>query len=500
MNIAQAKQQIKYAMTAYFAKDEFGAYRIPIEKQRPVFMIGPPGIGKTAIMEQIASELGVGLVSYSMTHHTRQSALGLPYINTQEYDGKSYEVSEYTMSEIISSVYNLMRDTGVREGILFLDEINCVSETLAPCMLQFLQYKVFGQHKVPDGWIIVTAGNPPEYNKSVRDFDIVTWDRLKRIDVEADYNTWKDYANKKGIHPSIMTYLAARKKDFYKVESTIDGKSFVTARGWDDLSEMITLYEENNLPVDEDLICQYIQNRKISRDFAIYYDLFRKYKSDYQIDAILKGTVDEQIIVRAMHAPFDERFALLGLLFDAVAAKCKAICETEDILGKIAPILRQIRQNPEVLKALEEMIETLQKCLENDKKASRLSAVKQHTAHRIIATLEGFRKELLQKGFTVGTESFNLIKESYDQTVAHFKKETQDVSSCMDHAFMFCEKAFAESDEILLFVTELTAHYYSARFIGHYGNDKYYLHNKELQFKERQQDIEKRLDALDFSL
>ncbi len=73
MNIAQAKEQIKAAMTAYFTKDEFGSYRIPIEKQRPVFMIGPPGIGKTAVMEQIASELGVGLVSYSMTHHTHLS-------------------------------------------------------------------------------------------------------------------------------------------------------------------------------------------------------------------------------------------------------------------------------------------------------------------------------------------------------------------------------------------------------------------------------------------
>ena len=68
MNIAQAKQQIKSAMTAYFSKDEFGGYRIPIEKQRPVFMIGPPGIGKTAIMEQIAAELGVGLVPFPWPH------------------------------------------------------------------------------------------------------------------------------------------------------------------------------------------------------------------------------------------------------------------------------------------------------------------------------------------------------------------------------------------------------------------------------------------------
>ena len=66
MNIKEAKEQIKNAMTAYFTKNEYGEYVIPIEKQRPVFLIGAPGIGKTAVMEQIAAELGVGLVSYSM--------------------------------------------------------------------------------------------------------------------------------------------------------------------------------------------------------------------------------------------------------------------------------------------------------------------------------------------------------------------------------------------------------------------------------------------------
>lgn len=196
MNIKQAKQEIENAMKAYFTKDETGNYVIPIEKQRPVFLMGPPGIGKTAIMEQIAAEMGVGILSYSMTHHTRQSAMGLPFIVHKNYDGMECDVSEYTMSEIISAIYELMEKSGVKEGILFLDEINCVSETLAPVMLQFLQYKVFGRHKVPKGWIVVTAGNPPEYNNSVRDYDIVTWDRLKRIDVDADFECGKNTPTK----------------------------------------------------------------------------------------------------------------------------------------------------------------------------------------------------------------------------------------------------------------------------------------------------------------
>ncbi len=232
MDIKRAKQEIKDSVEAYLNKNEYGEYRIPALRQRPVLLMGPPGIGKTQIMEQIAKECGIGLVAYTITHHTRQSAVGLPFIKEKTYGGVSYSVTEYTMSEIIASVYEKMEQTGLREGILFIDEINCVSETLAPTMLQFLQCKTFGNQKVPEGWVIVAAGNPPEYNKSVREFDVVTLDRIKLIDVEADYEVWKEYAYKAGIHPAIMAYLEIRKHHFYRMETTVDGKAFVTARGW----------------------------------------------------------------------------------------------------------------------------------------------------------------------------------------------------------------------------------------------------------------------------
>ena len=343
MNIKQAKEQIQNAMKAYFTKDTFGNYLIPIERQRPIFLMGPPGIGKTAIMEQVAAELGVGLVSYSMTHHTRQSALGLPFIEKKVYGGVEYSVSEYTMSEIIASVYDMMERTGLKEGILFLDEINCVSETLAPAMLQFLQYKLFGRHRVPDGWIVVTAGNPPEYNNSVREFDIVTWDRLKRIDVEPDYDVWKEYAYKKGIHPAILTYLDIKKSDFYKIETTVDGKSFVTARGWSDLSDMMKLYEQHGIIIDEKLVAQYLQNKKIAKEFAIYYDLFNKYKSDYQVDKILAGKAPAEIKDRAKGAKFDERLALLGLLLDAITDELKKVNLSEQALTELLNALKNVR-------------------------------------------------------------------------------------------------------------------------------------------------------------
>jgi MoxR-like ATPase len=343
MNIKDAKKQIENAIKSYLAKDKYGEYRIPSEKQRPVFLFGAPGIGKTAIMEQLSKELGIGLVSYSMTHHTRQSAIGLPMIVKKDFGGRQYSVSEYTMSEIIASIYEYMEKTGIREGILFLDEINCVSETLAPSMLQFLQYKIFGGHKVPAGWIVVTAGNPPEYNKSVREFDIVTMDRLKLIRVEEDFAVWKEYAYAVNIHGAVISYLDIKKGDFFVAETTADGMNIVTPRAWEDLSEMIAINESLGITVDEDLISQYLQNKKTAKEFAVYYDLYNKYKNKYQVRDILNGTESEDVRIQASRARFDERLSLIALILEEAAADMTKANEETDVLTNLKPSVKKAK-------------------------------------------------------------------------------------------------------------------------------------------------------------
>ena len=81
MNIQEAKQEIIHTLQAYLRKDDAGNYLFPAVHQRPILLMGPPGIGKTAIMEQVARRCGVGLVAYTITHHTRQSAVGLPDVD-----------------------------------------------------------------------------------------------------------------------------------------------------------------------------------------------------------------------------------------------------------------------------------------------------------------------------------------------------------------------------------------------------------------------------------
>ncbi len=492
MNINEAKEQIKYAMTAYFAKNKYGDYIIPIEKQRPVLLMGPPGIGKTAIMEQIAAELDVALLSYSMTHHTRQSALGLPYITQKKFDGQEYSVSEYTMSEIIVSVYELMEETGKKEGILFLDEINCVSETLAPSMLQFMQYKVFGRHKVPPGWIIVTAGNPPEYNDSVREFDIVTLDRLKRINIEPDYECWKKYAYTYGIHPAIITYLDIKRDDFYKIETTVDGKTFVTARGWSDLSDMIAICEEKNMPVNEMLICQYLQCPKTAKEFAAYYDLFVKYKSDYQIDKILAGK-SEGMVDRAKSAPFDERLALLSLLLDGVMLKIRDVLNNEKALSGVSDSLSAIMGNMDLESSLTHEENKIYDKIEKGRKASSLNE-----AEVIVLRTEADILKQMRESFVENSGSdFKVLKDHFNKLIKEFKKSSAKPSKELNNAFDFCEQSFGDGQEMLIFVTELTTNPYSLNYIARYGCDKYYEHNGELLFYEKQKDILKELGEIE---
>lgn len=505
MNIKRAKEYIKNSVNLYLKKDEFGEYRVPVVRQRPIFLLGAPGIGKTAIMEQIAQELGIALVAYSMTHHTRQSALGLPFITKKNYAGQEISVSEYTMSEIIASVYDTMEQSGFKEGILFLDEINCVSETLAPSMLQFLQYKVFGRHRVPEGWVIVTAGNPPEFNKSVREFDVVTMDRLKLLEVEPEYRIWKEYGVERRIHNAIINYLDLKKDHFYCMEMTVKGRSYVTARGWEDLSQMLYLYEEEQLTVEESLVGQYIRNDRIVKEFTAYYDLYNKYKKDYHIEDILDGQASVQAMARAKDAAFDERLSLLGMLLDRVQADMKDIMEQGAFLKDLLTPLRNIKETAvqslveQVVNQLDKQAECRRRILNNLQTANSLSDEDRKRHRSVLAFLEARRKELFVNDLTGGEEAFAYIKDKYDTAVAKMKQETIKVQRKLHELFAFVEEAFNEGNEMLILVTELTVNSFSAQFIATFGCEDYSRHNKELMLSERKEDIKAQISQLELN-
>lgn len=476
MNIKKAKEQIINTVRAYLAKDNHGRYVIPQHKQRPVFLVGPPGIGKTEIMAQIASELGIGLLSYSMTHHTRQSALGLPVIKQNEYKGRSFDVSEYTMSEILASVYSLMNKSGVENGILFLDEINCISETLMPIMLQFLQYKVFGGHKLPEGWVVVTAGNPPEYNNNVREFDIVTMDRLKIIEAAPDISVWKEYAYEGGVHGAVLTYLEIKPQNFYKIESAAGGKRFVTARGWDDLSQVIKVYESLGLKPDKELVRQYIRNDSIADDFAVYYELYDKYKSDYKVTQILSGDAGDEIRLRARCARFDERYSLLGLLLESVTAELRVIFSRDELLTELKAAVVQAKEESAPAAFFGAKADECRAERVRLAESGALSAGREDLLLSLIDAYETMR-------------SAENASDMYMSEVGSFKRMVGAAKEHLSNLFGFCEEVFGTGQEMLILVTELAADPLTARFISAYGCPEYHKYDKELMFYERRVEL-----------
>lgn len=495
MNIKRAKEEIKNTIEAYLQKDEYGEYEISAVHQRPVLLIGPPGVGKTQIMEQVAKECEIAFVSYTITHHTRQSAIGLPYIVEKTYNNKVYSATEYTMSEIVASIYDKMKQTGLKEGLLFIDEINCVSETLAPTMLQFLQGKTFGSHKIPEGWIITAAGNPPEYNKSVREFDIVTLDRIKMIPIEADFQVWKEYAYQVSIHPAILSYLSIKPQYFCKIETTVDGKFFATPRGWEDLSNLIRVYEKLQKKIDREVIFEYIQNQRIAKDFANYWDLYKKYQNEYQIQEILEGKIKEGLPQKVRSAPFDERISIVSLLFAKLNLQFKKIREKEEVLEILVRCLREWKQKDIDLK-IEKVIKNLTLEWKQKKEAQLLTRTDEIKYKKAIEKAEEFSQMIKKENIIQIDMVWKRIQELFSEQTESYENEIRDIGNLLENAFNFMEAVFSDSQEMVIFITELNRSYFAIHFLQEYECERYYEYNKRLLFEEEEKIINKKLEKL----
>ena len=513
MNIQEAKKEICNTLRAYLAKDEEGYYIYPLVRQRPILLIGPPGIGKTAIMEQAAAECNVGLVSYTITHHTRQSAIGLPEIVKRNYGGKEMMVTDYTMSEIVASVYDCMEKTGKREGILFIDEINCVSETLAPAMLALLQNKTFGSHKIPEGWILVAAGNPPEYNKSVREFDIVTLDRVRRLEIEPDCDTWLKYAGQQNVHQAVISYLSMKKERFYSVENTVDGKFFVTARGWEDLSRLLQSYERLGIEINAELMGEFLQKEETARDFAGYYQLYTKYGQDYQISVILAGELTreklEQKQQMASGGAFEERFAVVNLIQGTLRESAREYervdCQLAALYEMLLHLKKQVKKASQDEKCgmqvadsisgdvsvFEKFAREQENSLQIKIKMELISGRERKIQETAILRLEEYVLTVKKEHLRSVEKGFKRICKSFEEDVVHREELIQKLQKELRNAFSFIKESFGEEQEMLLLVTGITADNEMTSFIAENGCPAYFQYSEMLLCNKEERDLRK---------
>lgn len=487
MNIAEAKQEIINTLRAYTAKDEEENYKIPIQYQRPVLLMGPPGIGKTAIMKQIAEEEKIGLVEYTLTHHTRQSAVGLPILEKKRFQGEEYTVTEYTMSEMLASVYECIEKEGAETGILFLDEINCVSETLAPTMLQLLQNKTFGAHKLPKGWCIVAAGNPERYNKSVREFDIVTLDRVKKIEIQENHSVWDRYATKQGVHLGIRSYLQLKTENFYRIEERQEGSCFVTARGWEDLSRILQSYEEMKVPVTEELIGEYIQYEEVAADFYGFYQLFKSYEEKYQ-----RYSFEEKEDM-LFHADFDGKVLLMQLLEGELEGKIK---EYQQEKAYINGLYEELKKMKKAVAEEQQDIDTLFcQTIERRKRQEKILAEQGLLSKEKQKTDKNITKWLDERKWKLKEAGFEAVKEDFYRETLKLKHQEEQIRMLLDKELGDVKNSSKTGQELPLFLSMLSQNEKNAEFIAEHRCESYLKESKALLLQEREAALKEEIQA-----
>lgn len=360
VTIGEAKEKIKKGVNAYLLKGEDGSYMIPRENRIPFYLYGKPGIGKTQMSRQIAHELGIGFVSFSLTHHTRNSLLGLPVIS--ELAGSKY--TEYTMSEVVAEVVKAV-GRGHQEGILLLDEFNCASDTIMPAMLGFLQTGTIGMHRLPEGWVFILCGNPSEYNRSAREFDTAVMDRLRVMYVDADYDDFAGYASDSGLHPIVQEYLALNQKDLYHVKrinrETENGKStskleIVTPRGWENVSWIIKSYEQMGWDIDEETVRGYLKSEKVAYDFYQFYWLNSQSFTMEKAKEILKGKSLETYVGQVTEKELAFRWKVVDFLGLSLKQQAKDGVENRIVSAGIGNALRFLNMLPESSKLSEKLL------------------------------------------------------------------------------------------------------------------------------------------------
>lgn len=353
-----------------------------------------------------------------------------------------------------------------------------MSETLAPTMLQFLQCKTFGNQAVPKGWVIVAAGNPPEYNKSVRDFDMVTLDRVRYISIEADYQVWKEYARDVHIHDALLSYLELHPNNFYRVETDVDGMNFVTARGWEDLSSLLKVYEAGELAVTEDVIGEFIHHPDIAEDVYAYLEIYRKYNEDYGISDILSGNVKKSVYRRVFDADFDERITVVNLLLSGLTVVFSDVARERKMVQLWYEFLKEYRKSAG--------------CGGDD--GTQRSLEEQHALYN--SAVEQFSKNMeilkessliLPKEYYIRQDVLRHIKGDFDTVMDDFTEESEKLSTMEDaageklnHAFDFVEDVFSDGQEMLVFVTELTITPEISSFLAENECEKYDIYNEKL--------------------
>jgi len=197
-----------------------------IKQKRPVFLWGPPGIGKSDIVAQIGADTDREVVDVRLALWEPTDIKGIPY-----FDSNAGTMTWAPPAELPTDPKST--------AILFLDELNSAPPAVQAAAYQLILNRKVGTYKLPDGVDIVAAGNRDGDKGVTYRMPAPLANRFVHLEMKVDFEDWQDWATLNGIHPEVVGYVGFAKQDLYDYDPKSPSKSFATPRSWSFVSDLV---------------------------------------------------------------------------------------------------------------------------------------------------------------------------------------------------------------------------------------------------------------------
>jgi hypothetical protein len=230
---------------------------------RPVFLWGPPGIGKSEVVQEITEDLNGYVIDLRMAQMEPTDIRGIPFFN-KDLGKMDWAPPVDLPDEEFASQYPIV--------VLFLDEMNSAPPAVQAAGYQLILNRRVGKYKLPDNVRIVAAGNRDSDKGVTYRMPMPLANRFVHLEMRPDFASWQTWAVTKGIHKDVVGYLSFAKQDLYDFDSKSASRAFATPRSWVFVSDLIkdedvdndTLFNLVAGAVGEGLAVKFMAHRKVS--------------------------------------------------------------------------------------------------------------------------------------------------------------------------------------------------------------------------------------------
>ena len=199
-----------------------------IKKKRPIFLWGPPGIGKSDLVNQIGADTEREVIDVRLALWEPTDIKGIPYYSTKDN------------AMVWAPPIELPTDPK-STAILFLDELNSAPPAVQAAAYQLILNRKVGTYKLPDGVDIVAAGNRDGDKGVTYRMPAPLANRFVHLEMKVDFDDWQDWAVNNDIHPEVVGYVGYAKQDLYDYDPKSPSKSFATPRSWSFVSDSVSI-------------------------------------------------------------------------------------------------------------------------------------------------------------------------------------------------------------------------------------------------------------------